>query len=157
MTAEYLAELEKTETEIIKHTVQAARALEIVWRPGREHASSAYVRPRQPNGFAYQAGGAGQSGLREPRWPRELGATVPDGSLVWTAVAVADNGTESITDVSLSSSSDLTLGSPSTDGTEITFTISGGKKRSAYEISVEITTDTGEIIEEKILVTITGK
>lgn len=68
------------------------------WRPNEEYTAGAYVRPRMPNGFAYQAGGsAGLSGATEPYWPKTLGATRQDGSITWTCVAAGTNGLSEIT------------------------------------------------------------
>lgn len=54
-------------------------------------ASTAYTlnvvrRPPVRNGFAYQCTTAGTSSGTEPTWPTTLGATVNDGTAVWTCI-----------------------------------------------------------------------
>lgn len=46
--------------------------------------------PGQRNGLGYQCTTAGTSGASEPTWPDALGATVTDGTAVWTAYDVED-------------------------------------------------------------------
>lgn len=74
----------------------SADALTLVSLIGKTHnlswvASTAYSlnairRPTQPNrnGFGYRVTTAGTTGSSEPTWPTEYGATVTDGSVVWT-------------------------------------------------------------------------
>lgn len=64
------------------------------WRANEAYSAAEYVRPRTPKstGFAYECTTAGLSGANEPRWPRAIGETVPDGSIVWTCRAAALNG-----------------------------------------------------------------
>lgn len=147
----------KTETEAIRVTVELARLLEYVYETGREYQLNAHVRPSRPNGFAYQASVAGQSGTREPRWPKTLGATVVDGSVTWTAVAVDSNSSDSVSSVNIPAVSGLTISAPATSGTRTTFDVSGGENGRTYEISFEVTTSANEVFEEKITVEIDGE
>lgn len=52
--------------------------------PGKHYATGALVRPRLPTGFLYECTTKGQAAWRPPVWPRTNGATVTDGSAVWT-------------------------------------------------------------------------
>jgi len=59
-----------------------------VWQPGRTYALGDFVVPAPPNNFVYQANGNGYVGLTPPTWPTTVGATVKDGSVVWTCQAL---------------------------------------------------------------------
>ena len=56
-----------------------------------------YRAPTTPNGFAYEVTTAGTTGATEPTWPTTIGATVTDGTVVFTCrraaitVSVAGN------------------------------------------------------------------
>lgn len=64
------------------------------WAASTAHAANTIRRPTQPNrnGYCYKvtAGGGGNSGVSEPTWPVELGATVTDGALTWTCFDLED-------------------------------------------------------------------
>ncbi len=63
------------------------------WTPNKEYAEGAFIRPRRPNGFAYQAGtGGGLSGATEPYWPKTIDATRTDGSVTWACKQAGSNG-----------------------------------------------------------------
>ena len=49
-----------------------------------------FVRPAIPNGYCYKCTIAGNSGLTEPVWIPEVGATVADGGVVWTCEDYAE-------------------------------------------------------------------
>lgn len=146
----------KTESEVWVREVEFARVLEHVWRYGSEYDSGDYVRPSLPNGYEYECTTAGQTGSKEPRWPRTVGGTVTDGSAIWTARAFGTNGTDTISSVSVSGSSGITVGAVATDGTKVSYTISGGEDGSRYTISCEVTSSSGENIEHKTKVEIDG-
>lgn len=109
------------------------------WAPGKEYAAGNIVRPREPTGFAYQAGGDGQSGNRVPRWPRTLGGTVVDGPITWTAVAAGSNG---VTTVASPTASVVPSGSLDATGlsvveqTRVELTLSGGVEGGGEEIEM---------------------
>jgi hypothetical protein len=58
----------------------------IVWRAGASYTAGFVVEPDVLL-FAYEATTAGVSGTTEPVWPTTAGATVTDGTVVWTARA----------------------------------------------------------------------
>lgn len=66
------------------------------WRANETYGAGEYIRPTRATGFSYQCTTAGTSGAREPVWPISLGATIPDGSVVWTASAALTNGLQTI-------------------------------------------------------------
>ena len=47
------------------------------------------IRPTQATGLQYRCTAAGGVADSEPVWPTTIGATVPDGSAVWTAEALS--------------------------------------------------------------------
>lgn len=56
------------------------------WIASTAYSLSDIRKPSQPNrnGFRYRVTTAGTTGSSEPTWPLELGATVTDGSVIWT-------------------------------------------------------------------------
>lgn len=54
------------------------------WASVTAYALGAYVKPTTPNGYRYECTTAGTSGTSEPTWPTTIGATVTDGTVVWT-------------------------------------------------------------------------
>jgi hypothetical protein len=54
------------------------------WTAGRAQALLDVVRPTVPMGFYAECTTAGMAAASEPRWPTTAGATVTDGSVVWT-------------------------------------------------------------------------
>lgn len=64
------------------------------WVASTTYAANDIRRPTQPNrnGFCYKvtAGGGGAAGSSEPTWPALVGATVVDGALTWTCLALED-------------------------------------------------------------------
>lgn len=65
--------------------------------PGRAYAVNDVVRPATPTGYEYKCTTAGQTAgtaerPHEPAWPRAVGGTVTDGSVVWTAQLVSNSG-----------------------------------------------------------------
>ncbi len=63
------------------------------WQASTSIALNEYRRPTVANGRRYYASTAGNTGSSEPTWPTTAGATVSDGSVVWT-----ENGLDGNTD-----------------------------------------------------------
>lgn len=55
------------------------------WRPNLAYAVGNLIEPASVTGFFYEVTTAGTTGLYEPAWPTPAGATVADGTVVWTA------------------------------------------------------------------------
>ena len=143
---------EKTETEVIRLKVRLARLLEYVWQPGEDYATNDYIRPESPNGFSYRATTTGQSASRIPRFPKTLGATVIDGSVTWEASAIDGSSADGVSSVNIIADTGITTGTPTTTGSLVTFSVSGGEKGRNYEISFEVTTSANEVFEIKIMI-----
>jgi len=54
------------------------------WTATTVYATGAFAQTTFDNGYYYTATTGGTSSGAEPTWPTTLGATVPDGSVVWT-------------------------------------------------------------------------
>lgn len=63
------------------------------WAAATVYGANVFRRPTTANGFRYEVTTAGTSGASEPTWPTVVGATLSDGTAVWTC------RTFSITDV----------------------------------------------------------
>jgi len=58
------------------------------WQPSTAYSAGALVKPTAgSNSFFYECTTAGTSGTTEPTWPTTDGATVTNGTVVWTARA----------------------------------------------------------------------
>jgi len=105
------------------------------WLPNEQYASLEYARPNRANGFAPQVTTPGTSGVREPIWPRTLGATVIDGSVTWTMAEAGLNGLNPITSPSAASDpAGLTISNVAvSESTKILATYSGGTLDRHYD------------------------
>lgn len=113
----------------------------IRWRSNEQQtATSDYVRPTTPNGFAYQCTTAGTTGSREPRWPTTLAQTVVDGSVTWTCVAASTNGINAVTSPSATPDTGLTVSNvAASESTKITATYAGGSLGQDYDVVYSFT------------------
>jgi len=69
----------------------AATVNTTVWSPTTAYSVGDRVRPTTTNGYYYECTTAGVSAATEPtNWPTAEGATVTDGTVVWTAHASPD-------------------------------------------------------------------
>jgi hypothetical protein len=66
----------------------------LIWAPGEAQIIGDLLVPSTLNGYLYRCTTAGTTGATEPTWPVAVGATVSDGTAVWTCgVATAAAGT----------------------------------------------------------------
>lgn len=54
------------------------------WATATAYILGEMAQPTTPNGYRYECTTAGTSGGTEPTWPLSLGATVVDGTAIWT-------------------------------------------------------------------------
>lgn len=118
----------------------------VEWKPNEIVAENEHARPRIPNGFAFkcETPGGGTTGSKEPLWPKTLGDTVPDGSLIWTCVAAAANGINAVTDASaeVEPAGDLTVSDVSVaENCDILATYAGGTEGTDYDVAFIFTLD----------------
>ena len=59
-----------------------------VWTPNTVTAKYTLVKPTVPNGRIYSRVAGGTTGAVEPTWPTTPGATVVDGTVTWSTLAV---------------------------------------------------------------------
>lgn len=119
-------------------------------RAGTAYASADTIRPlrAQATGLQYRCTTAGvTSGLPTDRirWPTTVGATVQDGSVVWTAEAM------STTSLRTTISSDdwpavagLTLGAESNSDLRYQVLVAGGTSGQSYSVKHQVTLANGE-------------
>lgn len=142
----------KTANEVLILEFEFARALEHIWRPGKEYAATDYVRPTNSNGFEYECTDAGQTTNEEPDWPTTIASTIDDGSVVWTCRDFGTNGTDTISTETVTSDADITIGSASSSGTVVSATASGGS--GCHEVVAQIITAAGATYEKAIRIVV---
>lgn len=105
------------------------------WRPNEQYASTEFIRPTRATGFSYECTTAGTTSEREPIWPRAIGLTVTDGSVVWTCRAASTNGLNAITSPSATPDpTGFTIGGVSVEEAhKILATYSGGQLGQNYD------------------------
>lgn len=95
-------------------TSHIGKVYNLSWAASTAYSLSDKRKPTPPNrnGYSYNVTTAGTTGSSEPTWPQEIGATVTDGSVVWTCfgpeetwfpiksisgtTVIIDNGTASL-------------------------------------------------------------
>ncbi len=119
-------EVDPAETK--KVTLSLFRWCANFWRANEAYELLDFIRPIKANGFAYECTTPGTSGSVEPIWPRTLGSTCADGSVVWTCRAASTNGLNAITNPSaVSEPTGLSISSVSvSESTKILASYSGG-------------------------------
>lgn len=77
----------------LTHHSLVAKIDNLAWAASTAYSLNAkrVPTPTVRNGWVYKATTGGTSGGTEPVWPDELGATVSDGSVVWTCESLEEN------------------------------------------------------------------
>ena len=112
------------------------------WRANERYQSSEFIRPKRATGFSYEATTAGLSGKIEPVWPRTVGETKTDGSVVWTCRVADANGLNVISNPAVSP--DPTGGLTCTnvqisEDTKVLVTYAAGVDRQKYDAVCTVT------------------
>lgn len=128
-------EFEQDPSEALDYAIDFAGHCARFREPDTDYAINTQVRPKKATGLQYKATTGGHSATNEPRWPTTAGATVVDGSVVWTAETITTGSLiRSLSSAAWTADTGITVGSPSTSGTKSTVLISGGTEGQDYEI-----------------------
>lgn len=104
------------------------------WQPGTSFTSNTKVRSASAPGLQYSSSG-GYTGAREPRWPTSVGGTVVDGSITWTAEAVATTSLlRTLSSAAWTADTGITLSGAATSGQVASTNIDGGTDGQTYVI-----------------------
>jgi len=60
------------------------------WTISSARTLGSWARPTYPSLLCFECTSAGTSALSEPAWPSTIGATISDGSIIWTARAAIE-------------------------------------------------------------------
>jgi hypothetical protein len=77
---------------VLDYGVNFERECARQWLPMTDYSLTQHIRifdAGKPSGFQYQPTTAGRTGSSRPAFPSSLGATVADGSVVWTCVPLS--------------------------------------------------------------------
>jgi hypothetical protein len=122
----------------------ADRSLAQRWRAGAQFSTTYRIRPLVPTGFEYEATTGGQTGRKEPIWPITIGATVVDGSCVWTCRAISTASlSATVSTVAWSADSGITVANESLQGQVARALVSGGTDGSTYRVTATATCSDG--------------
>lgn len=113
--------------------------------PNQPYALGVRARPndRPATGFEYESSGGQSDGKAEPRWPMVLGATVLDGSITWTCVALSNasliwriNGVTYTVPTGITLHEQTFVDEPGAQ--QIPIEVSGGAAGQTYDIIVRV-------------------
>lgn len=104
------------------------------WAASTAYSLGDLVIPTTPNGYKYKVTTAGTSDGSEPTWPTTLGATVADGTVVWTCLSA----THPITEIKLATSSGGLAGATGGAALNLGTAISSGTS-NYVEVHIRIT------------------
>lgn len=134
----------------------AERTLAQRWRSGIDLSGTYRVRPVVSNGFEYEVTTAGQTGRKEPIWPTTAGATVSDGSIVWTCRAISTASlSATVSSVAWAADTGLTISSESLQGQTARALVSGGSDGNTYRVTAEATCSDGTVAVGEAFIEVT--
>lgn len=113
-----------------------------LWQPGRDHTIGEVIRPARlkSTGFQYRCTTAGRTGNREPAFSRTLSGTTKDGSVIWTAEAIASNTLrKTITGASIQPVAGLVFTSVAFTNDAVGFFVAGGTVGQRYLVTCRAT------------------
>lgn len=131
-------------------TIDLRQYLRSYWMPGHYYDAGDTVRAPSASGFAHQAGAAGESGSTEPSWARQIGGSVNDGSIPWTAIPAGANGIDPIASAPVweqvtPPDNMLTIETGTNTLEETTNRFTGGTAGETYRIRCTIPTAAGNV------------
>lgn len=123
------------------------------WRvSGADYSLTTRFRVPGIYGFEYEVTTAGQTSDRLPVYPRTVGSTVTDGSMVATCRAVTTGSLEStVSSVAWTADAALTLTSQTESGQSSTVKIAGGVHGADYDVLVVATCNNQVIAQRCVL------
>lgn len=149
MACVFVQEACKAPAEVKEFAFDLTRRLERRWQARAFYSNGQRIRPeRKRAGFEYEAGGDGQTGLKEPGFPATLGETVVDGSITWTCRAISNSSlSKTISNVAWTVPAGLTHDDDALNNTggrqEISITLSGGTAGATYLVVALVTYSDG--------------
>lgn len=125
------------------------------WTAGQAYGLGNRVRSRLVKGLEWEATTAGASGTREPRWPTTVGATVSDGSIVWTCRASSNASLRTtIATSTWSADTGVTLSNDTTDGAAAMVYVGGGTDGQSYQVRNRVTFADGTRDEAELTIAV---
>ena len=122
----------------LDYTVDFERWLVEWWSPGTSVTLASFRRPRIATGFEYECTQAGQTARKEPLWPKTIGLTVRDGSVIWTCRALSNASLKAtLQTANWAIPSGITQGAATIIGQRATVMLSGGADGEDYAIRCE--------------------
>lgn len=149
MACVFVQETCKSPASVKEFAFDLTRRLERRWQARAFYSNGQRIRPeRKRAGFEYEAGGDGQTGLKEPGFPATLGETVGDGSITWTCRAISNGSlVKTISNVAWTVPAGLTHDDDALNNTggrqEISVTLSGGTAGQSYLVVALVTYSDG--------------
>lgn len=149
MTCVFVQEACKAPSEVKEFAFDLTRRVERRWQARAFYSNGQRIRAeRKRAGFEYEAGGDGQTGLKEPNFPAVIGDTVVDGSITWTCRAISNSSLrrtiQNVTwDVPAGLTEDDSAISNTGGSQKISITLSGGADDESYLVTALVTYNDG--------------
>lgn len=166
MTCVHIEAACKTPDEIRDYSFNWINEAFAFWISARQFDAGGRVRPSVANGFEYECTVPGQTTQSteetdaEPTWPTTLGATVTDGSITWTCVAISTSGlhksianstwTAESVDVTVEDSSFVARPGEQTTSVKV----SGGTDGEVYDVVNHVTFSDGTELDAIVRLTV---
>jgi hypothetical protein len=119
------------------------------WQPGFVAPLGYVIRPFPWTGYEYVVTTAGETGNYPPVWPTTLGATVTDGSAIWTSQAVsADSLIANVVEAAYSAPAGIvaTAYLPQGNITPVLIDATQATPLTAYQVTCTMLMNTGEFM-----------
>lgn len=122
----------------LDYTVKFDDELALRWEPETSYSLSDRRRPTASTGFEYECTTAGQSGRKEPVWPKVVGQTITDGSVTWTCRALSSSSLRTtLASATWNADAAITVSGQTVSGAKAIAYLEGGLAGTDYEIRVQ--------------------
>lgn len=136
--AECPPEFTQDPADKLDYTVKFDEELAMRWERETLYAQTDRRRPSASTGYEYECTTAGQSGRKEPVWPKVVGETVTDGSVTWTCRAVSNTSLRStLSSATWAADAAITISGQTVSGAKAIAYLEGGVEGREYEIRVQ--------------------